>query len=245
MKETFEFDAFNSKLAIKYAKAIAGKQFTNEMAVVIDVAFRDKRNLPSLRFKEANVVPLKDYMVKWVKAYLIGYNNRPSVRTGNKSNTYSDPIIKLILGLRLPKVSTDLCLQVEGGHSLMMTIENLVGDLLEEYLSIKLKKNGWCCCWGSTIDAVDFCKADGRIIQIKNSDNSENSSSSKVRNGTTIEKWQRRKSTKENEFFWKDLNGMLDRKDLSEEDFQAFVSVTIKNNPTCLFVDDGHSLNKL
>ena len=104
--------------------------------------------------------------------------------------------MKIILLERLPELTQELANQVEGGHSLMMTIENLVGDLLEEYLSVKLKENGWCCCWGSTIDAVDFCKADGSLIQIKNSDNSENSSSSRVRAGTTIEKWYRRKSTK-------------------------------------------------
>ena len=127
----------------------------------------------------------------------------------------------------------------------MMTIENLVGDLLEEYLSVKLQENGWCCCWGSTIDAVDFCKADGSLIQIKNSDNSENSSSSRVRAGTTIEKWFRRKSTKENTFFWENLNAMVKRKDLTEDDFRNFVKAAVTKNPGCLHVDDNHSLNTL
>ncbi len=245
MKDSYKFDAFDSESAVQCAKEIAGKQFTDEMAIVISIAFKDKRNLPSLRFSEDSVVPLKDYMVKWVSAYLGGFNNRPSVRTGNKSNTFSDPIVKIILQARLPKVKDDLANQLEGGHALMMTVENLVGDLLEEYLSEKLKVNGWCCCWGSTIDAVDFCKADGSLIQIKNSDNSENSSSSRVRAGTTIEKWFRRKSTKENTFFWDNLNTMVKRNDLTEDDFRAFVKATVKKNPDCLFVDKEHSLNKL
>lgn len=244
MKESNKFDKFDSETAIGFAKKIAGKEFTDEMATVIKVAFKDKRNLPSLRFSDDKIIPLEEYMNKWVNAYLTGFNNRPSNRTGNKSNTHSDPIVRIILKARLPKISEELSLQVEGGHALMMTVENLVGDLLEEYLSIRLAKNGWCCCWGSTIDAVDFCKSDGSLIQIKNSDNSENSSSSRVRAGTTIEKWFRRKSTKENTFFWEKLNTMVNRKDLSEDDFRKFVTETIKKNPACLHVPDAHSLKQ-
>lgn len=244
MKETSKFDVYDSKIAIKYAKAAAGKEYTDEMGTVIAVASKDLRNLPDLGYAKVDIIPLQDYVTKWVDKYLKGYNSRPSVRTGNKSNTFSDPIVKLILQSRLPKINDDIANQVEGGHSLMMTIENLVGDLLEEYLSVKLKENGWCCCWGSTMDAVDFCKADGSLIQIKNSDNSENSSSSRVRAGTTIEKWFRRKSTKAETFFWDGLNAMVNRKDLTETDFRKFVKDTIKKNPGCLHVAADHSLNK-
>ncbi|HRH64441.1 MAG TPA: SinI family restriction endonuclease, partial [Bacteroidia bacterium] len=106
----------------------------------------------------------------------------------------------------------------------------------------RLKINGWCCCWGSTIDAVDFCKKDGSLIQIKNSDNSENSSSSRVRAGTTIKKWYRRKSTKQNTFFWNNLHAMVDRTDLTEDDFRDFVKATVKKNPNCLYIIDKHPL---
>jgi hypothetical protein len=244
MKENAKFDVYDSKIAIKYAKQFAGKQYTDEMGTVLTVALKDLRNLPVLGYGKVDLIPFQDYISKWVDKYLKGFNGRPSVRTGKKSNTYSDPIVKLVLQARLPKITKETADQVEGGHSLMMTIENLVGDLLEEYLSIKLKENGWCCCWGSTMDAVDFCKADGSLIQIKNSDNSENSSSSRVRAGTTIEKWYRRKSTKEGAFFWDGLNAMVKRKDLTEDDFRKFVQNTIKKNPGCLYVPPDHSLNK-
>lgn len=244
MKDNAEFDVYDIKIALKYAKEMAGDQYSDELGIVLTNAFKDKRNLPILGFAKVEVIPLQDYISKWVDKYLGGYNGRPSQRKGKKSNTFSDPIIKIVLQARLPNLSNDIANQVEGGHALMMTIENLVGDLLEEYLSVRLKENGWCCCWGSTIDAVDFCKADGSLIQIKNSDNSENSSSSRVRAGTTIEKWYRRKSTKEGTFFWDGLNAMVKRKDLSEEDFRKFVSSTVKKNPACLFVAEDHSLNK-
>ena len=51
----------------------------------------------------------------------------------------------------------------------MMTIEGMVGNLLEEYLATILHPYGWYCCWGSTIDAVDFCKEDGSLLQVKTS----------------------------------------------------------------------------
>ena len=77
MKDSYQFDSFDIELAIQYAKDLAGEQFTNEMSTVISIAFRDLRNLPAFRFSEKDTIPLKEYMSKWVKAYLNGYNNRP------------------------------------------------------------------------------------------------------------------------------------------------------------------------
>lgn len=236
MNENIKFDNYDPKNAIEYAKQFAREQYSDEMGTVLTVALKDLRNLPRLGYKGVDAIPFKDYISKWVEKFLKGFNSRPSVRLGQKSNTFSDPIVKLVLQARLPKITKETADQVEVGHRQMMTIENLIGSLLEEYLSTKLKENGWCCCWGSTIDAVDFCRADGRLLQIKNSDNSENSSSSRVRAGTTIEKWHRRKSTKKAAFFWDGLNAMVGREDLSEEEFRKFVQDTIKKNPGCLYV---------
>jgi hypothetical protein len=58
-----------------------------------------------------------------------------------------------------------------------------------------------------------------------------------VRNGTTIEKWKRRKSSKADTFYWDELNVLLNRKDLSEESFRDFVKTTIEANPDCLYFD--------
>jgi len=243
VKDSYVFDSLDLNLAREYAARFAGEYYDLEMETVLSVALLDKRNLPSFRLPESKTVALENYIQKWVHAYLKGYNNRPSQRVGSRSATFPDAIVKLILQSRLPNIDDELALKIEGGHSLMMTIENLVGDLLEEYLSIKLRSNGWCCCWGSTIDAVDFCKSDGSLIQIKNSDNSENSSSSRVRSGTTIQKWYRRISTRENTYVWDSLNDLLDRTDLSEEDFRHFVVSVIETNPNCLFVEDDHPLN--
>ena len=157
-------------------------------------------------------------MKKWVGAYLAGYNNRPSVRTGNCSGTHPDPMAKTILRTRIPGLEDNLADKIVAGHSLLMTIENNIGELLEEYLSVKLSPLGWYCCWGSTIDAVDFCKADGSLLQIKTSDNSENSSSSRVRQGTPIGKWFRRFSRRPGVYNWESLNRMLGRPVIRRKD---------------------------
>jgi hypothetical protein len=245
VNESFEFDIFDIKRAIQYAQLYAKDKYTREMGIVLTVAFTDKRNLPTFRCPPGEKVILSEYILRWVTSYLKGYENRPSKRTANRSSTFSDSIVKVILQSRLPNINAEFANQLEGGHSLMMTIENIVGDLLEEYLSIKLIADGWCCCWGSTIDAVDFCKADGSLLQIKNSDNSENSSSSRVRSGTTIKKWFRRVSTRESTYVWGTLNKMVSCNNLSEDDFRNFISKTIKENPSCIFIEDNHPLRKI
>lgn len=143
---------------------------------------------------------------------------------------------------RLPKLSEGEAVKMVEGHTLLMNVENLVGAFLEEYLADKLAADGWYCCWGNTMDAVDFCKADGSLLQIKTSDNSENSSSSRVRRGTLIGKWQRRNSKKEDTYYWGKLQEMLGREDLTEEDFRAYVVEAIQKNPDCLYITPEDAL---
>lgn len=238
-----ELSSYSAEIAIETAKRIAGANYSEQLAAVLKVAISNKRNLPTFRIK-GDVIPLQTYVEKWVAAYLRGYNNRPSVRIGNKSATLPDSIVKEILKMRCQSVDSNLADKIEGGHSLSMTIENIVGDLLEEYLSVRLAECGWYCCWGSTVDAVDFCKQDGTLLQIKTSDNSENSSSSRVREGTDIKKWFRRFSTKENVYNWAELNKMIGKNILSEDDFKTFVAKTIQSNPKCIYVDDSNPLVK-
>lgn len=241
MKENINFDNFSIKVAIATAKLVAQKAYSSEMETVIKVAFSDKRNLPALGFKQD--IPIKDYAETWVKRYLKAYENRPSIREKKPSGTHPDPIMKTILQVRLPKVNEKFIDQLEAGHQAMMNIENLVGELLEEYLADKLHKDGWYCCWGNTIDAVDFCKADGTLLQVKNSDNSENSSSSRVRAGTTILKWYRRNSKKREAFMWDKLHELVGRNDLTELNFRKYVTDIVKNNPGCVFIAEDSKLH--
>ena len=245
MESSTKFDEPNFNNIITYAKLHAGVDYNTSLEVVLKSAFSDVRNLPKLRYPKKikgiiQPVPLNEYVGKWVSKYLIGFQGRPSQKIGKKSKTFPDPIMQLALSYRLASLSASNLEMIEEGHSTLMTIENLIGEILEEYLSINLLASGWHCCWGSSIDAVDFCNNKGDLLQVKNSDNSENSSSSKVRNGTKIKKWSRRNSTKNNTFRWGVLTSMLGVTGLSEADFRIFVETTIKNNPNCLFINTAN-----
>jgi len=176
----------------------------------------------------------KDYLDFWINKYYNGFEKRPSNREGKPSNTVPDPAIDVILKALNPGLSNGELKKIELDHRLSMAAENVLGDLLEEYLSKKLVKPKWCCCWGSTITSVDFCKSDGSLLQIKNRSNSENSSSNKVRKGTNIQKWHRIKAENA-KTFWSDLNSKTGSSGLSEEDFLNFIRKTIELNPLLIY----------
>lgn len=174
---------------------------------------------------------------KWLIKYKNGHEGRATCRISNPPGTVSDPIIDKIIGARLTKLTKDDLNKISYAHRLGMSAENILGLILEDYLSINLKDAGWHCAWGETIKSVDFVHEDGRLLQIKNRSNSENSSSSAVRKGTVIEKWYRIKANKI-EYMWESLNEICNTAVLSEKSFIKFVSKCIKKNPKCLAVEE-------
>lgn len=113
-------------------------------------------------------------------------------------------------------------------HKLSMSAENTVGELLEMYIAEELEPEGWIWCSGSFVKAIDFIypQNDGwKCLQVKNRDNTENSSSSKIRDGSEIKKWFRAYS-KRNATNWENFpTGGIN---LSEENFLSFVENTIE-----------------
>ena len=122
--------------------------------------------------------------------------------------------------------------QIKVEHQLSMSAENLVGALLERYIAQTLEPHGWVWCAGDFVRAIDFIKYNQSIklwevVQVKNRDNTENSSSSAIRQGTTIEKWFRtyskpssRRATNTN---WENFPEAEFRDQLSEEGFLQFI----------------------
>ncbi|MEI7652156.1 MAG: SinI family restriction endonuclease [Verrucomicrobiota bacterium] len=145
--------------------------------------------------------------------------NKPAL-----SNSPKDPIILLIAG-RYFKVPTSEYDKFYDYHKQAMGVENVVGSYIEAYLDSKLQKLGWVWCAGSIVDKVDFFKVDSKctlLLQVKSRSNTENSSSSTVRDGTTIKKWFR--------FYadtgvtaWGEFPDKAAAKFLSEEEFRDFV----------------------
>ena len=171
---------------------------------------------------------------KFAHKFLKGYTNRPSIRISNPIGTIPDPMIDIIIAARLP--GSDLK-TMRIGHRLSMSAENILGSILEEYIHIKIFPYKWSCCWGNAIKAVDILSSKGELYQIKNRSNSENSSSSAIRDGTNIKKWFRI-DARTSKTYWDDLCAIIGVQNLfSEDEFSEFCKVLIEKNPSALFVE--------
>ncbi|MEH1862970.1 MAG: SinI family restriction endonuclease [Nostoc sp.] len=230
---------FNSKEIISYAERtatdITDMSWNDSVKTVLSVCCDSPTLFPEITSWSSN----EDYITKWLKKYFGGYKNRPSKRTSKKIGTVSDKILDTIISVRLPTLSTDGINHIKYAHRLSMSAENILGLLLEEYLAEKLSFYGWYCAWGETINKVDFCTKKGELLQVKNRSNSENSSSSSVREGTIIRKWHR-VNAQNGAYYWKELNQLIGCANFSEEDFAAFVRQTIAENPAAFYVEDSN-----
>jgi hypothetical protein len=177
---------------------------------------------------------------KWLDKYAKGYNSRISQRVSKLPSTVADPIVSTIISCRLKHLDQSDLGKISSGHRLSMSAENILGLLLEEHLSVKLAAFGWHYCWGETVRSVDFVNDDGRLLQVKNRSNSENSSSSRVRLGTVIEKWFRVDAVS-GDYRWDELNKMNKTRLFSENRFGAFVIATLKKNPEAMPVEPSNS----
>jgi hypothetical protein len=172
--------------------------------------------------------------MKFTQKFITGYENRASVRKGKPPGTLPDPMVDVIISAKLP--SADLH-NMSFCHRLSMSAENILGSVLEEYIHVKVIPYDWSCCWGSSVKSVDFCSSSGNLYQIKNRSNSENSSSSAIRDGTDIKKWFRidARTGKTN---WDALSATIGKPGLfSEEDFAKFCKNLILMNPSIIYIE--------
>ena len=200
---------------------------------VLNAVIQNPTHAPS-KIKDAT---LQRMLLKWLKQYKDGLDSRISVRRSKLPGTVPDPIIDLIVGTHLSHLTEENIDKIRYAHRLAMSAENVLGLLLEEYLAEEMIEFGWHCAWGETLRSIDFVNVDGRLRQVKNRSNSENSSSSRVRVGTSIDKWCRVNAST-GRYFWDDLNRMNGTTKFSEEKFRAFVLKTIKGNPHALAIED-------
>jgi SinI restriction endonuclease len=172
----------------------------------------------------------------WLKKYRSGFEKRISQRASNPPGTVADPMVDMIIGARLSSLGPDQLCKIKFAHRLSMSAENIQGLLLEEYLAEMLTEYGWHCCWGEVIRHVDFCHDSGELLQVKNRDNSENSSSLRVRLNYSIELWCRVKS-KTGLFQWSEFNQRYKTDRFSEDGFIQFVQRVLAENPGALPIE--------
>ena len=182
----------------------------------------------NLRGKDAPVVGSEGYICAAAKNYANGRDpKRPA-----PPDTIPDEMVSFVLEhyFDVPCTSLD---RAKHEHALSMGAESIVGDLLERYLASVLEPQGWIWCSGSLVKAVDFVLPPTksglpwRLLQVKNRDNSENSSSSAIRKGTNIEKWHRTFSRKKGDN-WDAFPYKTAKKALSEKGFRTFVEAYLQ-----------------
>lgn len=172
----------------------------------------------------------------FVRKFINGYNNRPSVRTSKPIGTVPDMLIDKLIQTRVPKFAKRDIDLIRFGHRLSMSAENILGLILEEYIYTKAVGHGWACCWGNCISKVDFCSSH-IMLQVKNRSNDENSSSSQIRAGTRILKWHRINANN-GSTNWQELDSIVGVSQLfSEKEYIEFATALIKRNPSALFVE--------
>lgn len=178
------------------------------------------REIPDLKTEEGVLVIGNRYFEAFNSSH---FSTIPS--------TVPDPMVSIIMAEAFG-YSTEQCGEIKLSHQRSMLAENAVGTLLERYLDLNLRKFGWYWCCGDFVKAIDFIKESpngGWVeFQVKNRDNSENSSSSAIRNGTQIEKWFRTKS-RTGATNWDNLPASMQGCGMSEEGFKQFVKEYLRS----------------
>lgn len=215
----------------------------NEARQIIQRELPEEPNLHSLVSSFATII---EFLNEFPDYLSWRGNNRPNLeRLANKyisgylhtdlpaePGTIPDQMVSVIMNQFYEYEEAQLeFIKVSHQHS--MCAENCVGALLERYIASYATDWSWCC--GNFVKAIDFLQKDTsgawNLLQIKNRDNTENSSSSAIRNGTEIAKWFRTFS-RTGATNWDNPPPSLQRHGLSEQGFVDFVRNYIRIHTT-------------
>lgn len=215
---------------------------------VFEVACKNRKLFPAINIEKdiADNALANTYIHRWILSYCNAMTTLPSKRKASPKSSCSDPIVRRMVQQKL-NLSDHSTSDKELAHIIFMSAENVLGSLLEEYISSKIRPYGWIWCAGNTLKSIDFCNTSGKtLLQIKNKSNSENSSSSSVRKGTSIKKWYRLGTSNQNgiltpDYKWEKLNKIINSNkeksspladcNMTEDAFVNFVINTVIANP--------------
>ena len=221
----------------------------DRLDTIFEIASKNRKLFPGANMGKNPT--LEKYMNHWVLCYCKDIENPASGKKANPKTSCSDPVVRAMIK-QVKQIEDKVIDAEEKAHIIFMSAENVLGNLLEEYIASKIQPYGWIWCAGKTLSAIDFCNPQGtELLQIKNKSNSENSSSKKIREGTTIRKWFRLgTSVRGGEPFpvygWDDLNEIINeyatrntdemgrplgKCNMTEEEFQEFIKMVIEKNP--------------
>lgn len=238
-KTLVDFNVSIDKIKGSFIALTDKKEYFEDLKLIFNVAISAPSLFPNINMPDTE--SYEGYLWRWIKGYEDAMNNPPSKRTASPKSSCSDPAIKTIVqyATGVDEKTSD---EQSNHHNLFMSAENIQGNLLEEFINREIRKFGWI--WWNVLRAVDFCFYDGSfLLQIKNKSNTENSSSSAIRTGTTIKKWYRLGTRtsggiKIPDYKWDDLNTIInshsiipsEKCNLSEEVYQAFLKEVATRN---------------
>lgn len=218
------------------------KKYT-EITCIFNICIKDKSLFTNIKGTINNE---SEYIDKWIAKYINAKDNNVFAKIGNPSSTLPDPIVDTIIASRLGLEEETTSMR--DAHRLYMYAEQIQGSILEAFLARTLYPYKWYYCYGEVVKSVDFCHENGYLLQIKNKYNTENSSSSKVREGTEIKKWYRLARPINNKvtYNWDELCNLvnsfkednMENLNIGEEDYKEFVLEVIKENPKLFYVDN-------
>ena len=171
---------------------------------------------------------IRKYLFRWIHKYIDGHNQVPLESEVNSTGEIDEALLQhlVVYFSRENENGELLAHEAYKKHFLLMGLENLNGNVLEQYLKNVLEPIGWIWCAGEVYKAVDFCYILGDkpdiLLQVKNKYNSENSSSSAIRNSTPITKWNRLNKPRSNDHTrplenWAKLQSIVDCDDVNDE----------------------------
>ena len=184
---------------------------------------------PSVRGGRGLVFGSQEYFLRLADVFVNGRHPKAP----QSPSTVPDELVSVVLNSYFNIPKKDLS-RLKHEHQLSMASENIVGNLLERYISSQLENHSWVWCSGEVVKSVDFIKpptntnSSWSALQVKNRDNSENSSSAAIRRGTMITKWYRTKS-RTGETMWANFPDSSAAKHLSEEGLQKFATTFLSN----------------
>lgn len=214
----------NSAQVAKAAMDLIDPSLSKRYSILIEFLTEHPKaaNIISRKREEYRIVIGSDEYIK-LQAHKFSDSRKP--HAPKPPDTVPDKMVSFIINKYFNVPENELEKAVEL-HSLSMGAENLIGDILERYIASVVENHDWVWCSGSIVSAVDFVykKENGwAALQIKNRDNSENSSSASVRDNTDIKKWFRTFSKKAGDN-WDNFPPIIDDVTLSEIGFRNYVA---------------------
>jgi hypothetical protein len=210
------------ELAREYSYA-ASRDLSPALQSLLELGYEYPRLLNKkagiLLSENSSTADIKTYLSEFTRSYLAA---REKTISFSPSRTTPDSALDIVMEVFGNVARSDLRRASEL-HRIAMTAENTLGTLLETYLANIFEPRGWLWCCGNIVRAVDFFKpgTPAQLLQVKNRSNSENSSSSAIREflregiPTNITKWYRIRAG-DGRTCWENLPGN-DREQIADE----------------------------